>query len=63
MCSSDLGAITGGAGPLIFSVDTVQTNADADDLLAVAETTAPVNLSGGNEAVFYWDLKQFGFYS
>ena len=58
-----LGAITGGAGNLAFTVATVNTAANADDLLAVAETTAPVALSSGNEAAFYWDLKQFGFYA
>lgn len=58
-----LGAITGGAGDLSFTVATVSTGADAGDVLAVAETTAPVALADGNEAVFYWDLKQFGFYS
>ena len=57
-----LGAIAGGAGNLSFTVATVNTAANAGDVLAVAETTAPVALSGGNEAAFYWDLKQFGFY-
>jgi len=58
-----LGAITGGAGGLGFTVATVDTNADAGGLLSVAETASAVVLTGGNEAVFYWDLKQFGFYS
>lgn len=58
-----LGAITGGAGGLGFTVATVSANAEAGNLLTVAETTSPVVLTGGNEAVFYWDLKMFGFYS
>ena len=58
-----LGAITGGAGSLGTTVSTVETGADAGDLLTVAETASAVVLTGGNEAVFYWDLKQFGFYS
>ena len=58
-----LGAITGGAGDLVFTVATTNTGANAGKLLSVAETSGPVVLNGGNEAVFYWDLKQFGFYS
>ncbi len=58
-----LGAIAGGAGDLSFSVATVNTPANAGDVLSVAQTTSSVVLSGGNEAVFYWNLKQFGFYS
>lgn len=58
-----LGAITGGAGDLVFTVATVSANTNAGKLLSVAETAGPVVLNGGNEAVFYWDLKQFGFYS
>lgn len=55
-----LGAITSGAGSLGFSVATTTTNPDAGDVLAVAKTTSTVNLASGNEAVFYWNLKQFG---
>jgi len=58
-----LGAITGGAGNLVFTVGTTTTSTDAGDILSVAETASAVVLDGGNEAVFYWDLKQFGFYS
>ena len=58
-----LGAITGGAGSLGTTVSTINTGANAGDLLSVAETASAVVLTGGNEAVFYWDLKQFGFYS
>jgi hypothetical protein len=58
-----LGAIAGGAGNLVFTVATTTQNADAGNILSVAETSSAVILNGGNEAVFYWDLKQFGFYS
>jgi hypothetical protein len=58
-----LGAITGGAGDLVFSVATTSTDANSGNILSVAETASAVVLTGGNEAVFYWDLKQFGFYS
>lgn len=55
------GAINAGAGGLTTSVATVNTS--SNQLLAVAQTTNTVNLSGGNQTVFYWNLKQFGFYS
>ena len=58
-----LGAITGGAGGLGFTVATVNTDANGGNLITVAETASPVVLTGGNEAVFYWDLKMFGFYN
>lgn len=58
-----LGAIAGGAGSLSFPVDAVSAPANAGQLLSVAQTSSDVVLSGGNEAVFYWNLKQFGFYS
>ena len=54
-----------GAGDLTFPVATVHTpvNATAGDLLTAVKTTSTVNLTDGNEAAFYWNLKQFGFYS
>ena len=58
-----LGAITASAGDLAFPVATVNTQANAGDILAVAQTSSTATLSSGNEAVFYWNLKQFGFYS
>jgi hypothetical protein len=58
-----LGAITGGAGGLGFTVATVNTDVNGGSLITVAETASPVVLTGGNEAVFYWDLKMFGFYN
>jgi hypothetical protein len=60
-----LGAITGGAGNLAFAVDTIYspTIASAGDVVSVAQTSSSVSLTAGNEAVFYWNLKQFGYYS
>ena len=54
-----------GTGVLAFSVASVYTPtvATAGDLLTSAKTSGTVNLIGGNEAAFYWNLKQFGFYS
>ena len=58
-----LGAITGGAGNLSFAVGAVNTPANAGQILAVAQTSSAVQLTAGNEAAFYWNLKQFGFYN
>lgn len=58
-----LGAVTTGAGPLVFSVGTVNSPSNAGSLLSVAMTSSSVNLTAGNEAIFYWNLKQFGYYS
>jgi hypothetical protein len=58
-----LGAVAGGAGGLSFSVATVNTDAAAGDVVTVAKPSGTVTLSGGNEAVFYWNFKQYGFYS
>jgi hypothetical protein len=58
-----LGAVTAGAGPLAFSVSTVNTPTNGGSILAVAQTSSTALLSAGNEAVFYWNLKQFGFYN
>ncbi len=52
-----------GTGDLTFAVTTVVSDVDAGDIVAVAKTNNAVALSGGNQAVFYWNLKQFGFYS
>jgi hypothetical protein len=57
------GLFTAGAGDLEFSVGTASTNTEAGNVLAVAKTTSGVSLTAGNEAVFYWNLKLFGFFS
>jgi len=57
-----IGATTG-SGDLVFSVAATDVNPDNGNILAVAQTSSAARLAGGNEAVFYWNLKQFGFYS
>jgi len=55
-----------GAGDLVFSVNSIYTptvaGASAGDLFTVAKTSSQVNLVDGNEAAFYWNIKQFGYY-
>lgn len=58
-----LGAIEPGAGQISFAIDTVTAPTQAGQLFSVAQTAAPALLSAGNEAVFYWNLKQFGFFN
>lgn len=58
-----LGAVSAGAGPLAFSVATTNNTANSGNILAVAQTSSAVVLSAGNEAIFNWNLKQFGFYT
>lgn len=54
-----------GAGDVTFPVNTVHTpnHATAGDLFTVVKTSNAVSLVAGNEAAFYWNVKQFGFYS
>lgn len=56
------GVVTAGAGPLQFVVDTVLEQPNAGQLVAVAKTANTVTLVAGNEAAFYWNLKQYGYY-
>ena len=58
-----LGATSGGTGDLQFRIATVSSQSNAGQILSVAQTSSVVSLTGGNEAAFYWNLKQFGFYS
>lgn len=46
-----------GCGNLDFAIATVATS--DENLFAVAKTTNQVVLAGGNEAVFYWNVKLF----
>ena len=55
------GAVAVSAGDITTTVATI--NSSSEQLLAVAQTASTVNLTGGNETVFYWNLKQFGYYS
>lgn len=58
-----LGAIVGGAGSLTINVATVVSQSNEGDIMAVAQTTGTASLNSGNQAVFYWNPKLFGFYS
>ena len=58
-----LGATASGTGSLGFTTNSVNSSSNAGQVLAVAKTASSVVLTAGNEAVFYWNLKQFGFYS
>jgi hypothetical protein len=55
------GAITAGAGNLTFGASGVTTG--GGQVVAVAQTASTVVLGGGNQSVFYWNLKQFGYYT
>lgn len=57
-----LGIVSAGAGDLVATVDTINEPANAGSLLSVAQTTNAVVLGAGNEAAFYWNLKQYGYY-
>ena len=54
-----------GAGDLTFPVATAYSPsvANAGDLFSVVKTTSSVSLVDDNEAAFYWNVKQFGFYT
>lgn len=55
------------SGDLTFPVSTVYTPdaavASAGDLFSEVKTTSTVNLTSGSEVAFYWNVKQFGFYT
>ena len=57
------GAITAGGGPTGLTISAVFNPSNAGSVLAVAQSANQVTLSGGNECAFYWNLKQFGYYS
>jgi hypothetical protein len=58
-----IGAVSTGDGNLDLSVDTVSTPSQAGQIFSVAKVSSPAVLTAGNEAVFYWNLKQFGFFN
>lgn len=58
---NQVGATVANAVNLVFSVGTVTTG--TSQVVAVAQTANTTNLGGGNQAVLYFDLKQFGYYS
>lgn len=51
---------TTGFGDLTFRVVTIATSANAGELFTSAKTSSTVTLTDGNEAAFYWNLKQYG---
>jgi len=53
-----------GAGDLVATVGAIPGMASpTESIFAIAKTAQAVTLAGGNQSVFYWDFKQFGFYS
>ena len=60
---ASVGAITGGAGFLTFEIAITTSSPDAGNVYSVAKTATTINLNGGNEAAFYYDIKHFGFYN
>ncbi len=55
------GAITAGGGSLPITVNSIFDNsANANEIIAVVRTTSAVNLTNGNQAVFYWNTKLYG---
>ena len=58
---ASIGAVNVGSGGLTAEIATVTDS--PNELFAVAKTSSSVNLVDGNEAAFYWNIKQFGFYS
>lgn len=50
-----------GCGNLEFLIDTVKTNTET--VFSVAQTANQVVLAGGNQAVFYWNIKLFNYSS
>ncbi len=55
---------TVGAGDLVTSVGALTSQpSPTDSIFSIAKTANTVVLSGGNQTVFYWNFKQFGFYS
>jgi hypothetical protein len=52
---------TTGTGNLVFPVSTVTTG--GGQIVGVSKADAAVTLGGGNQAVFYFDVKQFGYYT
>lgn len=58
---NQIGATVSGVANLVFTAATV--TGGGGQVVAVAQTASTVNLGGGNQAVLYFDLKQFGYYS
>lgn len=54
-----VGAVATGAGG--FTTQVLNVSTSTGRILAVAQTANTVQLSAGNEAAFYWNLKQYSF--
>jgi len=53
-----------GAGDLVCEVPAISEQASpTESIFAIAKTAQPITLAGGNQSVFYWNFKQYGFYS
>lgn len=53
-----------GTGDLVCTVPVIDEQASpTDSIFAIAKTAQPITLAGGNQSVFYWNFKQYGFYS
>ena len=50
-----------GSDPVLFSAATV--SAGGGSIVSVAAPTSTVTLQDGNQAIFYFNLKQFGYYN
>lgn len=55
------GVISTGGGACVVPLGRVQTSTNG--IIAVAQTANPVVLTAGNQAAFYWNLKQFGYFA
>lgn len=53
---------TSGSTELRLNIASATVNGN-DSIVSVAQTSSPVSLLAGNQAVFYYNVKQFGFYS
>lgn len=51
-----------GTEDLVFTVATIANSTNSGSILSVAKTANTVVLTGGNQAAFYYNLKQFGYY-
>lgn len=56
---ASIDAIAPGEGNLSYEVDNIAINPDGGSLISVAKTAAPLQVSGGNQAVFYWNIKLY----
>lgn len=57
------GIFTADPGDLVFTVADTSANTEAGNIIAVAKPTSAVTVVAGNEAIFYWNVKLFNFFS